>query len=230
LLEIKKTILVVDDDEDIQIYIKKILGNLGYEVLLSNNSEDAFAMVLDHCPHLILLDVNLEGEYGFNLLEKMDQVDLTSKINIFMISTQTSKQSITMSKQFDVQGYLLKPINNNTLISTVKKNVKEYSFPPIEYPEEVSENEQRIKLKIPVEVIKLNEVSFTLRSKVKFTNVQKVEVESSFLSDLGVNSGHYRVYQQSRDITPGIYDTIIQFLGLPENTLQNIRKVQTKKV
>ena len=105
MLDIKKTILVVDDDEDIQIYIQKILSNLGYEVLLSNNSEDAFAMVLDHCPHLILLDVNLKGEKGFSLLEKMDQVDLTSKINIFMISTKTSKQALILSKKFNVQGF-----------------------------------------------------------------------------------------------------------------------------
>ena len=73
-------------------------------------------------------------------------------------------------------------------------------------------------------------MSFTLRSKVKFSDAQKIEIESNFLSELGVTPGHYKVYQHSRDITPGIYDTIIQFLGLPESTLQNIRKVQTKKV
>jgi DNA-binding response OmpR family regulator len=227
LLTIKKTILVVDDDKDMQSYISKILTNLGYEVLCTNNTEDAFALVLDNVPHLILLDVNLEGEYGFSLLEKMNQVDLLDKINVFMISSSTNKQSIVLSKQFGVEGFLLKPINNNILMNTAKKYVKEYKFPPMVFPEEENHH---VVLKIPGEITKLNEVSFSIRSKIKFKEPRRVEIESSFLQSLGVNRGHYKVYQQSRDINPGIYDTIIVFIGLNDNTLQNIRKVQTKKV
>ncbi|WP_127715783.1 two-component system response regulator [Halobacteriovorax sp. HLS] len=226
MLNISKSILVVDDDQDMQTYIKKILSNLGYEILLSNNTEDAFAMVLDHCPHLILLDINLEDDYGFSLLEKMKQVNLIGKINVYMISSQTNKQSITLSKEYGVNGYLLKPLNNQTLINTAKASVKDHSFTPIDF----SNEQEDIELDIPGEIIKLNEVSFTFRSKVKFTQKSKVEIESTFLKSLSIMPGHFTIYQQSRDIMPGLYDTVIQLLGLPEKTLQNIRKVQNKKV
>lgn len=229
LLSIKKTILVVDDDKDMQTYIHKILTNLGYEVLLTSNTEDAFALVLDHVPHLVLLDVNLEGEYGFSLLEKMGQVDLLNKINVFMISNASNKQSIVLSKEFGVEGFLLKPINNNILMNTAKKYVKEYEFPPMNFSQE-AQNDQLLTLKIPGEITKFNEVSFSIRSKIKFKEKRRIEIESDFLKGLGVNRGHYKVYQQSRDINPGIYDTIIQFIGLNDSTLQNIRKIQTKKV
>lgn len=226
MLKIKKSVLVVDDDPDIQAFIEKILSNLGYEVLLTNNTEDAFALVLDNVPHLILLDIRLEGELGFSLLEMMEQVDLLDKINVFMISSNTSKGAIAQSKKYGVEGFMIKPLSNNALINAVKNYVRDYSFPELDFKDE----NEKLTVQIPGEMVKINEVSFVVRSKIKFNGRCKIEIESNFLQELEIHRGHFKVYQASRDIKPGLYDTIVQFLGLPENTLQRIRRFQTKKV
>jgi len=226
LFKIKKNILVVDDDSEIQIFIHKVLTNFGYNVLLSKSTEEALSLIIEYVPHLVLLDINLIDEFGYTLLDKMVGLDLLDKINVYIISSDSSKQAIMLSKEYGVQGYLVKPFNNQTLVSTVKGNIGDHEFDEIVF----EENQQKLSVQIPAEIIKFNELSVSIRSKVKFSSKQYIEIHSDFFEKLNIPKGHLQVYQASRDITPGLYDTTVQIIGIPEKTLQSIRKIQKKKV
>ena len=224
--ETKKYILVVDDDLDILVFCEKILSNIGVVVLKATTTEDALAKILEYAPHMVLLDVNLAGEAGFSLLETLKELDILEHLKIHMISNEKTKEAILLSKKYGVQGYLIKPLSNNTLINTVKKYSKESALPKLT----VMEESKDVKVFIPGEVIKFNEISFIIRSRVKFMAKEKVEIESKFFNEMKVNKGHTKIYQKSRDINPGIYDTVIQMIGLPESILQLIRKRQKRRI
>ena len=224
--ETKKYILVVDDDLDILVFCEKILSNIGVVVLKATTTEDALAKILEYAPHMVLLDVNLEGEAGFSLLETLKELDILEHLTIHMISNEKTKEAILLSKKYGVQGYLIKPLSNNTLINTVKKYSKERALPELTVMEESKE----AKVFIPGEVIKFNEISFIIRSRVKFMAKEKIEIESKFFDEMKVQKGHTKIYQKSRDINPGIYDTVIQMIGLPESILQLIRKRQKRRI
>lgn len=226
MIKIKKNILVVDDDTEIQIFIHKVLTNFGYNVLLTKNTEEALSLIIEYVPHLVLLDINLIDEFGFSLLDKMQGLNLLDKINVIMISSDSSKQAIMMSRKYGVQGYLIKPFNNQTIITNVKNSIGDHEFEEMTFDDENS----KVSVQVSAEIIKFNEISLALRSKVKFTKKDFVEIESKFINELNIPKRHLKVYQASRDIKPGLYDTTVQLLGIPERILQSVRKMQKKKV
>ncbi|CBW26179.1 putative response regulator [Halobacteriovorax marinus SJ] len=224
--ETKKYILVVDDDLDILVFCEKILSNIGVVVLKATNTEDALKKILEYAPHMVLLDINLENEAGFKLLDSLKEREILQYLKIYMISSEKSKESILLSKKYGVQGYLIKPLSNNTLVNTVKRFSKESALPTYTPVDE----SKLAKVYVPAEIIKFNEISFVLRSRVKFMTKENIEIESQFFRDMNIKKGHMKIYQKSRDINPGIYDTVMQMIGLPEKILQSIRKRQKRRI
>ena len=53
-----KSILIVDDEEDLSFIISEMLENYGYQVSCAENGSKAFEMLSDNIYHLILLDIN----------------------------------------------------------------------------------------------------------------------------------------------------------------------------
>ena len=224
--ETKKYILIIDDDLDILVFCEKILSNIGAVVLKAVNVEDALSKILEYAPHMIFLDLNLENEAGFELLEALKEREILDKLTVNIISNEQSKESIILCKKYGVQNYLIKPLSNNTLINAVKKYTKTTSLPSFEAEGKYKD----AKIFLPGEIIKFNEISFVFRSKIKFMAKEKIEIESSFFNEIKLKKGHIKIYQKSRDINPGIYDTVMQLIGLPESMLQSIRKQQKRRV
>ncbi|WP_372651463.1 response regulator [Halobacteriovorax sp.] len=224
--ETKKYILVVDDDLDILVFCEKILSNMGAVVLKAVNIEDALVKVLEYAPHIIFLDLDLENDSGFKLLDTLKEKGILDKITVNIISNKQTKESIILSKKYGVQNYLIKPFSNNTLVNTVKKYSRSSDLPTYEAESKYI----KAKMFIPGELVKFNEISLVFRSRVKFMEKEKIEISSSFLNEMKIKKGHIKIYQKSRDINPGIYDTVMQLIGLPEAMLQAIRKRQKRRV
>ena len=70
----KKEILVIDDDSDTQLWLKKILEGAGYHCRFAANVDEGIQQVKEHASHLIILDYRLENEIGS--LEVGKQADL----------------------------------------------------------------------------------------------------------------------------------------------------------
>ncbi len=73
---IKKKILVVDDDKDCREILKDILEDedLGYEVFMAKNGEEARNIVRQENPDAITMDGNLVGETGFQIADSLREM------------------------------------------------------------------------------------------------------------------------------------------------------------
>lgn len=71
---IKKTILVVDDEEHIRLLYKEEFEEEGYAVLLASNGEDALAQVEKYKPDLVTLDIKMPGVDGITLARKIKEI------------------------------------------------------------------------------------------------------------------------------------------------------------
>ena len=69
-----KSVLIVDDEVGTRESLRMILKN-DYEVLLAKNAEEAFQMVKERSPDVILLDIILPDLDGLKVLEKIKQKD-----------------------------------------------------------------------------------------------------------------------------------------------------------
>lgn len=66
-----KKILLVDDEESIQFLYREEFSDLGYEVLSALNGEDALKLFAEHKPHLVVLDIQMPGINGIEVLRQM---------------------------------------------------------------------------------------------------------------------------------------------------------------
>jgi DNA-binding NtrC family response regulator len=124
-------ILVVDDDENIRNTMKTILEDEGYIVDLAATGSEAIRKTKKSAYNIALLDIRLPDIEGVELLKLIkDAVPRTRKI---MVTGYPSMQNAIAALNKNADAYLIKPIDIENLLNTVKEqlqlqeNEKEFS-------------------------------------------------------------------------------------------------------
>ena len=124
-------ILVVDDDENIRNTMKAILEDEGYIVDLAATGSEAIQQTKKTAYNIALLDIRLPDMEGVELLKLIkDTVPRTRKI---MVTGYPSMQNAIAALNKSADAYLVKPIDIENLLNTVKEqlqlqeNEKEFS-------------------------------------------------------------------------------------------------------
>lgn len=123
---LSRSILIIDDDEELSMIISDMLESYGYHVTCAYDSISAFDLLSEHVFHLILLDINLPDATGFELCKELRQV---STVPIIFASARTSETDRITG--FDIGGddYLSKPYSMKELLSRVNALIRRtYSF------------------------------------------------------------------------------------------------------
>ena len=68
-----KEVLIIEDAADVRMTLRKILENIGISVTECASVEDAIVQLGQKIPHVILLDLNLEGLSGFDFLKMIQR-------------------------------------------------------------------------------------------------------------------------------------------------------------
>ena len=112
-------ILVVDDEYLIRWTLQKNLEKAGYAVLLAETGEDALQKISEEAPDLVLLDINLPGMDGFEVLEKAFQID-QSFIPI-MITAFEDVDRVVRAIKLGAFDYITKPFDFNKVQLSIDK-------------------------------------------------------------------------------------------------------------
>ena len=81
-----KTILIVEDELDMRIFLKTVMETSGYQPILARNGNDGFEKAKDIHPDLILLDVMMPGEGGVTMYRQLKTDDRLRDIPVVMLS------------------------------------------------------------------------------------------------------------------------------------------------
>lgn len=120
--EEKKNILVVDDDPMMLKLIKEQLKDT-YSVATAINSNIAFKFLEKKKTDLILLDYEMPGENGAQVLEKVRNNEATAQLPVIFLTGINDKEKIRKVLELKPQGYLLKPIDRDKLRDIIQKNI-----------------------------------------------------------------------------------------------------------
>lgn len=118
----KKTVLVVDDDPMMLKLIKEQLKDI-YSVATAINSNIAFKFLENKGADLILLDYEMPGENGAQVLEKLRGNENTAHLPVIFLTGINDKDKIRKVLELKPQGYLLKPIDREKLRSIIEMNI-----------------------------------------------------------------------------------------------------------
>jgi DNA-binding NtrC family response regulator len=114
-------ILVVDDDETIRTTMKAILQDEGYLVDLAATGKEAIQKTTEKNYNVALLDIRLPDMEGVELLKLLkDSVPRTRKI---MVTGYPSMQNAISALNKNADAYLLKPVDVEKLLATVKQQI-----------------------------------------------------------------------------------------------------------
>jgi DNA-binding response OmpR family regulator len=117
----KRTILVVDDEPSVRRVLRKCFETECYEVIEAANSEQTLAAISDIHVDLITLDVNLAGEDGLWLAQK---IRVFSSIPIIMVSGKGELIDTVVGLEVGADDYITKPFELREVLARVKSALR----------------------------------------------------------------------------------------------------------
>ena len=87
----KKTVLVVEDELDMRIFISTLLETSGYQPVLTRDGTEGLLKAKDVFPDLIILDVMMPGEGGVQMYRQLKTDQTLCKIPVIMLSAVAQK-------------------------------------------------------------------------------------------------------------------------------------------
>ncbi|MDC0099858.1 response regulator transcription factor [Crocinitomicaceae bacterium] len=115
-----KTILIIDDEDDIREILDYNLRKEGFNVLQASNGKEGINMTEKHNPDLIVLDVMMPEMDGIEVCEQIRLLPNTENIRICFLTARSEDYSQIAG--FDAGGddYVKKPIKPKVIISRIK--------------------------------------------------------------------------------------------------------------
>ena len=117
----KFNVLVIDDDPEFCALVVRLLGIAGFAV---RTAQDRAAIVAElrrtPLPDVVLLDVNLPGINGFDILHKMKQAPALKAVPVIMTTAEATRASVTKGLVGGADGYLTKPFKGENLVKGVR--------------------------------------------------------------------------------------------------------------
>lgn len=116
----QKRILLVDDEEGIQLLYREEFEEEGFEVVSAYNGDEALALFREQTFDLIILDINMPGMNGIEVLRRMKEIDPHLPV-ILSSAYQEYKQDIG---SWASEEYIVKSSNLDDLKSAVRRHLQ----------------------------------------------------------------------------------------------------------
>lgn len=119
----KKTILLVEDNEDNLVVYRTILEHVGYHVIEARDGEEGVNRAREHLPDLILMDISIPKIDGWEATQRLKSEDATRGIPIVALTAHALEEDRQKAVQAGCDGYLAKPVEPRRVVQEVERFV-----------------------------------------------------------------------------------------------------------
>ncbi|MFT9494625.1 sigma-54-dependent transcriptional regulator [Anaerosolibacter sp.] len=112
-----KKILVVDDEKNIRMTLTHCLKDMGYEIEIAVNGEEALQKIVDHGFDLVLLDIKMPGLTGMQVLEKIR--DRGNQVDVIMMTAYGTIEKAVEAMKLGAIDFVSKPFTPEEIRSIV---------------------------------------------------------------------------------------------------------------
>ena len=116
----KKSVLVVEDEEDILALLHFNLIKAGYDADCASHGEEVLKAVAAKKPDLMLLDLMLPGIDGMEICRRLRSDEATSEIPIIMLTARGEEEDIVRGLELGADDYITKPFSIKVLLARVQ--------------------------------------------------------------------------------------------------------------
>lgn len=118
----KKIFIVEDNDLNLKLF-KDLLENSKFEVIFTQDGFEALNMVHEHMPDLILMDIQLHGISGFDIIKDIKADEVIKHIPIIAVTAFAMKDDKEKILESGCEEYIPKPISIESFLKTIGKFV-----------------------------------------------------------------------------------------------------------
>ncbi len=121
----RKTVLVVDDHQDIRSLVQTYLEASNFQVVTASTGHEALSVVASTQLDLVVLDLNLPGCDGFEVCRQVRQ---SSALPILVLSARSEDLDKILALELGADDYLTKPFNPRELVARVQATFRRISW------------------------------------------------------------------------------------------------------
>ncbi len=114
-----KKVLIVDDSKTEQIYLSEMLNSEGYLTLTASNAEEAQKLIDSNRPDLILLDIVMPGQSGFQFARTLTRDAKYADIPIFLCTNKDQETDRIWGIKQGAKAYIVKHVQKPELIEKI---------------------------------------------------------------------------------------------------------------
>ena len=142
--------LLVDDDKDFIAITKSHIKKGGYDVEVAYNGQKCLKKARSSKPDVILLDVMLPGESGFDVCKKLKSDEKTKSIPVILLTSYVKDVCNMIYKHKDLEteadDYMGKPVNPERLLQSISGLIDNFNSTKREQKVDSSESNKLIKV------------------------------------------------------------------------------------
>ena len=167
-------VLVVDDEPQTLRHVRGALGEAGYETILTSDPEDLGRLMEEARPHLVILDLALQGADGIKLMESVAEL---SDVPVIFLSAYGGDRIVARALEAGADDYIVKPFSPTELVARVQAVLRRWTAARSVEPTE------------PYAVGDLTVNYVERRVSLAGVPVQLTDIEYRMLVELSVNAG-----------------------------------------
>lgn len=117
---VTKTVLIVEDEENISVALRYLMKSQGYDVVIARDGEEALEMVEKAPPDLMLLDVMMPKRDGYDVCQTIRRNPAWRTIKIIMLSAKGRDIEVEKGLALGADDYMTKPFSTRDLAAKVR--------------------------------------------------------------------------------------------------------------
>ncbi len=115
-----KNILLVDDSKTELHHLSEILTKRGFSVRTAENGEEAWKRLEEETPDLILMDVVMPGQNGFQLTRAITRDERYVNVPVIMCTSKNQETDRVWGLRQGAKDYVVKPVQADELTAKIK--------------------------------------------------------------------------------------------------------------
>jgi two-component system cell cycle sensor histidine kinase/response regulator CckA len=176
-------VLIIDDEESNRELLSAMLGPEGYHVESASSGEAAFAMMAEHAPDIVLLDIMMPGMNGYEVTARIKADTATRSVPVILVTALNDREARMHGLEAGAEDFLSRPVDHAELRVRVRNMLRLKS-----YADYYSKYNELLEREVVSRTAELVERSLTLEQNATALS------ESNALTDYALGAANMGVW------------------------------------
>ena len=198
------TVLIAEDNSTQREKLEEIVSIFTDKLVSAVDGMDAYELYKKHNPNLIITDIKMPRMDGLELVKKVRQLD--KKVPVIVLTAHTEKHLLLKAVSLKLNNYIVKPINENDLIDSLKEVV------------DTIVNESLLEVKLQ------NGYSYNIIEKCAYKDGEKIKLTKKEILFLDLLSKYKNQIVSKEEIEGVIWEDKVMTPAALKNFIFKLRK------